>query len=195
MKVVSIFKKGIRCLGIAESFSQKLWNRSILAGVVMRSDLIIDGAAFTTIEVGGLDSTEGIIRLFKKLKRKDINFLLINGTIIALYNVIDLNAIYEELRIPLVSVTYEESRGIEDNLRKLPLAERRLEIYKRNGGREEVVLKTGYKIFVRRIGLNLMEVRLLLNKFVREGAIPEPLRVAKLIARAALTGLAGALNE
>jgi len=189
--LISPFKRGIRCLGIAESFSRRLWDRSILAGVVMRSDLIIDGVSLTTIEVGGLDSTEGVLRIFRALRRRDINLLMINGTIIAWYNVIDLHKVHEELGLPLISVTYEESKGIEDNLRRLPRGEERVKIYRRNGEREEVTLKTGYRVFIRRLGLGKKEARLLLNKFVKEGSVPEPLRVARLVARGALLGLRG----
>jgi Uncharacterized conserved protein len=55
-------KKGIRILGIAESFSSR--ERSLIAGVVMRKDLRIDGCAFGTVTVGGLDATDCIIDTF-----------------------------------------------------------------------------------------------------------------------------------
>ncbi|MCA9450353.1 MAG: DUF99 family protein, partial [Candidatus Omnitrophica bacterium] len=47
-----IAKKGLRTLGIAESFSGS--PESVLAGVVMRKDLRIDGFRFTTATVGGM---------------------------------------------------------------------------------------------------------------------------------------------
>ena len=54
-----IAKKGLRILGIAESFSSG--KNSILAGVVMRKDLRIDGFSFTTTTVGGMDATDSVI--------------------------------------------------------------------------------------------------------------------------------------
>ncbi|MGH9910516.1 MAG: DUF99 family protein, partial [Nitrososphaerales archaeon] len=45
MRRLHIEKKAIRALGIAESFV-KSQNQSVLAGVVMRSDMIIDGIAY-----------------------------------------------------------------------------------------------------------------------------------------------------
>jgi endonuclease V-like protein UPF0215 family len=49
--VLHVNKKGIRVLGIAESFKRGE-EKSVLAGVVMRSDNIIDGVAFDRIAVG-----------------------------------------------------------------------------------------------------------------------------------------------
>ena len=50
-------KKGLRALGIAESFSGR--GHSILAGIVMRKDLKIDGFAFSRVTMGGMDATDG----------------------------------------------------------------------------------------------------------------------------------------
>lgn len=185
-----IYKKAIRCLGIAESFIRKIGEKSILAGVVMRSDLIIDGFSFAKITVGGMDATQGVLKLFKRLKRKDINVLMINGCVISWYNVIDLPYVYETLKVPLICITYEESEGLEPYFRRyFKDAEKRIKIYKKNGERERIKLKTGYEVFVRYFGLNKREVSLILNKFTLNGSIPEPLRVAKLLARSILHNL------
>jgi len=64
------FKKGIRALGIAESFNPKIDKKSLLAGIVMRKDYIIDGITFETTTVGGEDSTEKVIQLYKSFRKK-----------------------------------------------------------------------------------------------------------------------------
>lgn len=181
----SPYKKAIRCLGIAESF-KRAKRKSVLAGVVMRSDLIIDGISLTYITVGGMDATEGVIRLYKQLHRSDINLIMLNGCIISWYNIVDLNQVYNELRVPLICVTYRESKGIEEMLKRFSDADKRIEIYRKNGSRSLVKLKTGHKVHVRCYGLKEKEVRVVLNRFTLSGAIPEPLRVAKLIARSVL---------
>jgi len=50
---VRLEKKGIRVLGIAESFRKGLDRRAVLAGVVMRMDLIIDGVIVDSARLGG----------------------------------------------------------------------------------------------------------------------------------------------
>ena len=184
---VSVYKKAIRCLGIAESFVKGVSKKSVLAGVVMRTDLVIDGFSFARITVGGMDATKGVIEVYEKLKRKDINLMMLNGCIISWYNVIDLPYVYEKLKVPLICVTYEESKGIEEFFRKyFEDAEERIRIYRKNGERIPIKLKTGHKVYVRFFGLTLKEVKVILNRFTRVGSIPEPLRVAKLLARSVL---------
>ena len=58
-------KKGIRALGIAESYTG--CERSTLAGVVMRKDLRIDGFSFGSVTVGGVDATETVIQMIQDL--------------------------------------------------------------------------------------------------------------------------------
>lgn len=182
-----LHKKGLRCLGVAESF-RKDREKAVLAGVVMRGDLQIDGFALAEITVGGLDATEGVLRLFDQLKRRDINLILLNGCIISWYNILDLNAVYEKLRLPLICVTYEESAGLEkyfkDNFKDW---RKRVKLYKSLGERVQVKLRTDKRVFLRFSGIETkIEAKAAMDKFTLQGAIPEPLRVARLLARAAM---------
>lgn len=184
------FKKGIRVLGIAESFRRGM-DRSVLAGVVMRKDLIIDGIAFSRPKLEGDDATERVVELYEKLERKDVNIIMISGAVISLYNIIDLERVYESVRVPLISLSYRESKGLEGAIRKhFPNSwERKVEMYRRLGKRESIYLKTGKKIFIRRFGLERDEAREVINAFLLQGRHPEPIRVASLIARAVLRQL------
>jgi len=186
---INVSKKGIRALGISESFKKGISKKSILAGIVMRGDLIIDGFAITTITVGGLDATQGVLKLYNMLGRKDINIIMLNGVIIAWYNVIDLEEVYKRTEIPIIAVTYEESEEKLDKYFKENFPkdyEKRIEIYRRNGEREKILLKTSYTVLVRYLGMRRDEAKGLLNKFTKQGAIPEPLRVSRLLARSLL---------
>ncbi|MFX1466225.1 MAG: DUF99 family protein [Promethearchaeota archaeon] len=183
-----LHKKGLRVLGFAESFFKEA-SRSVLTGVVMRGDqFLIDGFGMTTLTVGGMDATEGVLRLFRQLNRTDINLLMFSGCIISWYNVIDLEEVFTTLeKIPLVCVTYEESEGLEkyfkDNFEDW---ENRVKIYKKNGPRDEIKLHTGHLIYTRVYGMELKDAQVILDRFVLQGAVPEPLRVARLLARALL---------
>ena len=89
MRKLHLEKKGLRGLVIAESFKQNS-KKSILAGVVMRRDFLIDGFVFGKATLEGDDATETILSMYKKLNRPDISYLLISGIIISMYNIIDL---------------------------------------------------------------------------------------------------------
>ena len=116
MRHLHLEKKGIRGLAIAESFSQDS-KKSVLSGIVMSTDLIIDGFVMGHSTVGGDDATDAILEMYKRLDRPDVSFLLISGIVISLYNIVDLKRISEETELPVIGVTYEESDGIKDAIK------------------------------------------------------------------------------
>jgi uncharacterized protein len=182
-------KPGIRALGVAESFSpgQKF---SVLAGVVMRRDLVIDGVSFARTSVGGDDATSSIAALFRKFKRNDINLLLVSGAILSLYNVVDVDGLNEKVGVSVVCLTYKETSGIEDSIRRhFPeAAEAKLAAYRKLGPRRRVRLNTGRQVYARVAGTDLAEAKKVLEIFTLQGSVPEPIRVARLLARAAQAG-------
>ena len=180
-------KPGIRALGVAESFRQGQ-KRSVLAGVVMRSDFVIDGVALGRTAVGGDDSTTMIASLFRKFRRNDINLILVSGAILSLYNIIDVDLLATKTRLPVICLTYKETAGIEGSIRRhFPGgAEKKLEAYAKLGKRTGVTLRTGHRIYVRTSRIEPSSTKPILDLFTLQGSIPEPVRVAKLLARAML---------
>ena len=182
-----VSKKGLRVLGIAESFNPSFFpKKSILVGIVMRGDFLIDGFAFNFVTLKGMDATDKVIEMVMELNRPDISVLMLSGTVISLYNVVDLHKIHEEIKIPIVALSYEESEGIDKYLLEFSDGEKRLEIHRKNGPRIPIILKNGLKIFIRPIGLNLDSAIQVVNRFVLHGRYPEPIRVAKSLARSLL---------
>lgn len=178
-------KAGLRALGIAESFVRTM-RHSVLAGVVMRADLRVDGLAYARASVGGNDATGAVLDIYGELDRKDINAILLEGAVISWFNIIDLAEVWQKTGKPLICLTYQDSPGLEQYIRDyFPGQEEKLQHYRNLGQRSPIRLKTGYTVYVRSYGADPEEARILLNKFTREGRKPEPLRLASLAARAA----------
>ena len=176
-------KKGIRVLGIAETF-KKFSKKSILAGVVMRRDLIIDGMAYATATIGGDDATQSIISMHAILAREDINCILIDGLVISMYNIIDGGQVAGKTGLPVIAITFEESDGLEDIIKShFGNWQDKIARYQKLGSREKVTLKTGKSLFIRCWSVNQRRALAVLNSFTRQGSIPEPIRVAKIAAR------------
>jgi hypothetical protein len=179
-------KPALRVLGIAESFVRSS-PISILAGVVMRADLRVDGLAYARATVGGDDATEAILDIYQQLDRTDVNALLLSGLAISWFNIIDIREVSERIQKPVICLTYEESPGLEDYIREyFPQPEEKLRRYEASGERTSVLLKTGFEVYARAFGATIEDTRILLNKFTRDGRVPEPVRVARLAARACL---------
>ena len=183
---IHLEKKGIRALGIAESFHTNSMKKSVLAGVVIRSDLIIDKFTFGSVTLRGDDATDIILDMYLRLKRSDINVIILGGSIISLYNMIDINQIGLATELPIISVTFEKSHGLEETIKHHFTKERRnkLKTYSKLGNRDKIFLQTGHSVFIRSHGIDLVTSKQVLDKFTIQGAIPEPIRLAKLLARA-----------
>ena len=183
MRHLHLEKKGIRGLAIAESFSQNS-KKSVLSGIVMSTDLVIDGFVFGHSTVGGDDATDAILEMYEKLDRQDISFLLISGIVISLYNIIDMKRISEKIGLPVIGVTYEESSGIEDAIKHhFPESYKsKLTEYSKLEPRKKITLHTSYNLYVRNEGCTVLEAKQLLDKITLQGSIPEPLKITQLLA-------------
>lgn len=178
-------KKGIRILGIAESF-RKTSTCSTLAAIVMRRDLIIDGMVFGNTTIGGNDSTQVILSIYRSQKRNDINCIMLDGLVISMYNIVDREELLENINVPVIAITFKESEGLEDAIQHHFSIDSRikLEQYHKLGQRDKIQLDKGKLVFIRYWGLNSKEACTIVNSFTIQGSIPEPIRIAKLAARA-----------
>jgi len=183
---IKVEKRGIRALGIAESFRIGVLERSCLAGVVMRADLVVDGFVFGSATLGGDDATDAVVGMFYRLGRNDINVIMLRGVIISLFNIIDIDRVHRETGVPVVGLTFEESEGLEHHIKHhFPQSwQQKIQQYHKIGGRKKVVLKTGSTLYIRTAGVDDKQAVQILDKFTLQGAIPEPVRLAQLLAHA-----------
>lgn len=187
MRSLHLEKKGLRGLAIAESFRQNS-ERSILSGIIMRRDFIIDGFVFGSVTLEGNDATDQILHMYEELGRSDVSYVIISGLIISMYNIIDIQKLYDHLQIPIIGITYNESAGIEDAIKHhFPKSfESKINEYKKLGQRERITLHTSHNLFVRYEGCTIHEITQLLNELTLQGSVPEPLRVSQLLANVLL---------
>lgn len=176
-------KTGVRALGVAESYRE---DRSTLAGAVVRADRVIDGFGFASCTVGGTDATDTVVSLVDRIAREDIRYVMLGAVAPAWYNVLDLSVINQRTDRPVLAVTFEESDGLEDGIRDAfsgSELEDRLERY-RNLPPRRTVSVGEETVYVRASGLEFEDAREVVRAFTPEGGRPEPLRVARLAARA-----------
>lgn len=175
-------KPGARALGVAESYTD---DTSTLAGAVVRATGTVESFAFATCTVGGTDATDAVLRLWDRLDREDVRYVLTAGVAPAWFNVLDLRRLAEATGRPVLSVSFETSPGLDAPIRGAfdgPAAERRLETYRAQPDRHEVALD-GDTVFVRAAGAEAERATAVVRHFTLDGGRPEPLRVAREAAR------------
>jgi len=178
--------RGVRALGVAESAAGD--RSATVAGAVVRADRTFDDLVLDSWTVGGTDATATVIDCWDRLDREDIRYVMVAGIAPAWFNVLDLHAIHEAIDRPVLSVSFEASDGLEPALQDAfsdePAAlEERLDTYDRQPEREPVAVN-GERCFVRAVGFEAEAASDVVAGFTPEGGRPEPVRVARLAARA-----------
>lgn len=184
-------KPGARGLFVAESFAGA--GMSELAGVAMRRDLVIDGFVLGSATIGGADAADRIASMHAELGRGDIGIVAVSGAVISSYNVVDLRRLLELTGAPAVAVSYGEPAGAGAALAgRLAAIEKgagededRADVFSRQGPSTRVHLHTSHDLFVRCAGCTPAQAGRLLDSMTVQGSVPEPLRIARLLARAA----------
>ncbi len=178
-------KPGVRALGVAESFRRDR-EHSTLGGAVVRASRVTDGFSLATATVGGTDATDAVVDCYRRLDREDVQYVLVAGIALSWYNVVDLHAVHDATERPVLSVSFEAGDSLAEPLREQfdgDSLRERLATYRAQPSRRVVEVDHG-RAFVRAVGVGDDEAERVVRAFTPEGGRPEPLRVARLFARA-----------
>lgn len=178
--MISKVKKEIRILGLDDGNFKKSQKNVIVVGVIFRGKESIDGVLSFYVKKDGNDSTLKIIKAIKSTKhRKQLRVIMINGIAFAGFNVINIRKIYKETGIPVIVVIRKmpNLEKIKKALSKFEDGEKRWRIIKMAGK----IYKSG-KIYYQVAGISFKKAKEVIENSILRGLIPEPLRVAHLIA-------------
>lgn len=186
-----LVKEYLRVLGIDDGpFNRDEDRKTVLVGVLMRFDFYIEGVMVREIEVDGTDSTEKIISMLRTHFSEDIDFIVSNGITFGGFNICNMNEIYSETGVPVVSIT----RKMPDINSMISAIEKHFEDSESRIGIlnqyriEKMEEKNGTSVYVNRAGISKNDAGELVNRMLIRGNIPEPVRVAHHIATAIRKG-------
>lgn len=157
----------------------------LLVGVVT-SRTRLDGVVSTRVRRDGSNSTEQIIRVVGDSQfGGHIRAVLLQGIAVAGFNVVDVVALHRALRIPVIAVARRQPdfRAIERALASVRGGARKWRLVDRLGPMERA-----RGVFIQRVGIELEDAKALLAATTLHGNLPEPLRLAHLIAGGITTG-------
>ncbi len=147
----------------------------------------LDGVLATAVRRDGANSTERLIECVRSSRFSDhVRGVLLQGIALAGFNVVDIGRLSTELGVPVLVVVRKQPRMqmVKDAL-----------LDRTPGGAEKWGLIESFgpleklgALWVQRIGLTTREAEELLAATTSHGNIPEPLRLAHIIAGGVETG-------
>lgn len=157
-----------------------------IVGVVMRGARSVEGVLRGDVTVDGDDATEAIVRMVRgSAFEQGLRAILVDGVALGGLNVVDVARLHAELGTPVLTV----ASGAPDleamrraAARHVPGWERKWALVEAARPRE--IRTPGKSIVVHAQGMGDADVDALLALTTARGLVPEPLRVADLVASA-----------
>jgi len=187
-----MLKSEIRILGFDDgAFVPRSKNPVFVIGVIYRGGKILDGALTTTVTVDGMDATEKIFKLINQSRHKQqLKVIMFDGITLGGFNVLDIKKIRRQTGIPVIVINRKHPNlaRVKKALKNFEDGDERWRIILRAGKIKECEIKDGKKIYYQNIGIDNDETEEVINLSTTRGYIPEPLRVAHLLATAVVRG-------
>ena len=178
-------KPEIRVLGIDDGkFIPQTKGSASIVGVVFRGGCSIEGVMHTRIIIDGLDATEKLALMINNSPHhKQLRLVMLNGITFGGFNVVDIRKLYLATKLPVLALTNEKPdlNGIHEALENLPKAKERWSMILEAGKIHEIINK-GTTIYVETAGISFDDAEKIIALTSTRSSLPEPLRVAHLIA-------------
>jgi endonuclease V-like protein UPF0215 family len=177
-------KQQIRLLGIDDSpftFNEKY---STVIGVVMRGGEYLEGVLCQTVTIDGSDATFVCKEMIENTRhKKQLKAVLIDGIALGGFNIIDIEELSNDTNLPVITITRDKpdftkiKQALKKNFKDWRFRYNlinKLDLQKIN---------TRYNpIYVKCVGISIHKAKEIIKLSTIRGVIPEPIRVAHLIA-------------
>ncbi len=157
---------------------------AIVVGIVFRGGYSIDGVMHTNILIDGLDATEKFTSMINTSPHhRQLRLVMLNGITFGGFNIVDINRLYAATGLPVLSLTREKPDldAVHEALKNLPNSEGRWRLIVEAGKIYEII-NNGAKVYLELAGISLADAQKIIRLTSTRGCLPEPLRVAHLVA-------------
>lgn len=181
-----MLKSEIRILGIDDAPFDKFKKGEVLVvGTIFRGGDFLDGVLSAKVTVDGDDATEKVIGMINKCKFKpQIRCIILDGIALGGFNIIDIEELNEKTNIPVIVAVRRDPdiEEIKSTLIKLGKQEK-IKLIEKAGK-----VQRGDKIYIQVKGISLETAKEILKLTCTRSNLPEPVRIAHLIASGVVTG-------
>jgi endonuclease V-like protein UPF0215 family len=184
-------KSEIRVIGIDDGpFEPHTEGKALLVGTVFRGGQWLDGILRTYIDVDGKDATQRIIEMINKSRHKgQLRVIMVDGVTFAGFNVIDIQEVFRQTGLPVIVVSRKlpDFPKVKKALKNLPDWQERWRMLRAAGKIYPVRSRPrAAPICMQVAGIKRADAEEIIKLTSTRSLVPEPLRVAHLIA----TGIA-----
>jgi endonuclease V-like protein UPF0215 family len=180
-------KPQIRILAIDDS---PLINKEVtIIGAFFRGGGQLDGILRSEITKDGMDATDTIIRMVRDSKYySQIRVIMLDGVTYAGFNPVDIIKLFNETKIPVIVFmrSCPDFESIRLALKNLSESEERWEIIRRAGKIHKIIQEN--PVYIQFCGIDKESAVEIVRITSTHSNIPEPLRVAHLIATGVVLG-------
>jgi endonuclease V-like protein UPF0215 family len=177
-------KRQIRLLGVDDSPFTFTEQYTAVIGVVMRGGEYIECVLRERVSIDGNDATFVCKNMIENTRhREQLKAMILDGVALGGFNIVDIEEVYNSMKLPVITVTRDEPdfENIEKALKKnFDDWKERLMLIKK--GRLHKIKTSHNPIFVKCAGIDVEETKEIIKLSTIRGVIPEPIRVAHLIA-------------
>ncbi|UCE29120.1 MAG: DUF99 family protein [Candidatus Bathyarchaeota archaeon] len=180
-------KPEIRVLGVDDGvFVPHAKSFAVVVGVVYRGGYWLDGVMRTEVEIDGFGATEKIASMISaSTQYHQLRAVMLSGVTFAGFNVVDIKKLFERVRLPVIAVMREKPRfnDIKKAIQNLPEYSKRWEAMENAGEIIEVHTRgTEQAVYIQIAGISEKDAKKVVKSTSTRSNIPEPLRVAHIIA-------------
>jgi endonuclease V-like protein UPF0215 family len=184
-------KEEIRILGIDDGPFTNNDKEVLVVGVIFRGGNFLDGVLRTYVVVDGLDATEKLSKMINSSRhKKQLKVIMLDGITLGGFNIVDLKELYNETKIPIIVINRKmpDLKSIKKALEKnFDDFEKRWKMILNAGKIKQLKLEK-FSIYYQNVGLEDEEAEEIIILSTKHAQIPEPLRVAHLIATGIVKG-------
>jgi endonuclease V-like protein UPF0215 family len=183
-------KKQPRILGIDDApftFNQKY---TIVIGVVMRGGEYLEAVLRSEVEIDGTNATLICKEMVQNSKhRQQLRAIMLDGVAFGGFNILDIQQLYQQTNTPIITVTRDHpdfdkiKHALQQNFLDWGPRWKTLQ-----QGKLYTVSTHHNPIYVKCAGIPIQEAEELIKLSTIRGVIPEPIRVAHLIASGIIRG-------
>jgi endonuclease V-like protein UPF0215 family len=186
MKKFRTVKPEIRVLGVDDGPFTPHKGYAPIVGVVFRGGYWLDGVLSTKVKVDGFNATNKIATMIIESPHyHQVRIMMLEGVTFGGFNVVDIEELNALTELPVIVVTRDKPnfKEIHAAVRKLPNSMERWAAVRKAGQVFEVYTRSiDEKVYMEISGIRESDARRILQLTSTRSSIPEPLRVAHLIA-------------